>query len=121
METPSAGRSVISIQDELLDRLGELYRKYPFTMTFAEFLSMVIARMEKKYRDQLSAHSKPVAEEELDQRTADSDPVDEAEVNVVVRLPRAAYDRLADDPWDRPVGDIIWQDFINPVIEAGEK
>ncbi len=121
METPSAGRSVISIQDELLDRLGELYRKYPFTMTFAEFLSMVIARMEKKYRDQLSAGSTAKAETGLNQGTADSDPVDEAEVNVVVKLPRAAYDRLADDPWDRGVGDIIWQDFVNPVIEAGEK
>jgi hypothetical protein len=121
METPSAGRGVISIQDELMDRLGELYRKYPFKMTFAEFLSMVIARMEKKYRDQVSAPSELVTEAKMDQESGAPDPVDEAEVDVVVRLPRAAYDLLADDPWDRAVGDIIWEDFLNPVIGADEK
>jgi hypothetical protein len=36
------------ISDELLDYLGNIYQKYPFKMTFIEFLEKVIARKEKQ-------------------------------------------------------------------------
>lgn len=37
------------VSDELLDRLGDLYQKYAFTMTFGQFLEMVIGRLEERY------------------------------------------------------------------------
>lgn len=37
------------VSDELVDRLGDLYQKYRFEMTFVEFLEMVVARMEARY------------------------------------------------------------------------
>lgn len=37
------------VSDELVDRLGDLYQKYAFEMTFVEFLEMVVARMEARY------------------------------------------------------------------------
>ena len=39
----------VCVSDELLDRLGDLYQKYAFEMTFVEFLEMVVARMEARY------------------------------------------------------------------------
>ena len=39
----------VCVSDELLDRLGDLYQKYGFPMTFGEFLEMVVARMEARY------------------------------------------------------------------------
>jgi hypothetical protein len=36
------------LSDELLDHLGDMYLKYPFKMTFIEFVEEVIARMEKQ-------------------------------------------------------------------------
>ncbi len=37
------------VSDELVDRIGDLYQKYGFQMTFGEFLAMVVARMEARY------------------------------------------------------------------------
>lgn len=50
MEALRKRTGIVLVHDELLDRLGDLYRKYPFEMTFDEFLSMVIARMEERYK-----------------------------------------------------------------------
>ena len=35
----------MSIDDGLLDRVGDLYQKYHLTMSFAEFLEMVVCRI----------------------------------------------------------------------------
>jgi hypothetical protein len=35
----------MSLDDGLLDRVGDLYQKYPFTMSFVEFLEMVVCRI----------------------------------------------------------------------------
>jgi hypothetical protein len=43
----------VRISDELLDYLGELYQKYPFKMTFAQFVERVIYKMEKRCRDRV--------------------------------------------------------------------
>jgi hypothetical protein len=54
-----AGRKgAMRIPDELLDHLGDLYQKYPFKMTFAQFVDRVIARMEKRCRNWSRAKSK---------------------------------------------------------------
>ncbi|MBI3606686.1 MAG: hypothetical protein HY207_01815 [Nitrospirae bacterium] len=37
------------VSDEFVDRIGDLYQKYGFQMTFGEFLEMVVARMEARY------------------------------------------------------------------------
>jgi hypothetical protein len=52
------------VSDELLDRLGDLYQKYAFTMTFVEFLEMVLARLEERYGPSRSRRSDVVREEE---------------------------------------------------------
>jgi hypothetical protein len=39
----------VCVSDELLDRLGDLYQKYAFQMTFEAFLEMVLARLEERY------------------------------------------------------------------------
>ena len=44
------------VSDELLDRLGDLYQKYAFQMTFVEFLEMVVARMEARYGPSRTRH-----------------------------------------------------------------
>jgi len=36
------------ISDQLLDHLGDIYLKYPFKMTFIEFVERVVARMENQ-------------------------------------------------------------------------
>ncbi len=46
------------IPDELLDHLGDIYQKYPFKMTFAQFVERVIYRMEKRWRNQSRVKSK---------------------------------------------------------------
>lgn len=46
------------ISDALLDHLGDLYQKYPFKMTFAQFVERVIYRMEKRCRNQSRVKSK---------------------------------------------------------------
>jgi hypothetical protein len=48
MEAFPKRTGIVLVHDKLIDRLGDLYRKYPFKMTFGEFLSMVIARMEER-------------------------------------------------------------------------
>ncbi len=40
------------ISDQLLDYLGDIYQKYPFKMTFAQFVERVIYRMEERCRNQ---------------------------------------------------------------------
>jgi hypothetical protein len=62
------------VHDELLDRLGDLYRKYPFRMTFCEFLEMVITRMEERYRNQLSPRVKNDREARMDKGIRPYDP-----------------------------------------------
>ena len=52
------------VSDELLDRLGDLYQKYAFTMTFVEFLEMVLARLEERYGPSRSRRSDVVRKEE---------------------------------------------------------
>ena len=46
------------VSDELLDRLGDLYQKYAFRMTFEEFLEMVLTRLEERYGPSRARHSR---------------------------------------------------------------
>ena len=46
------------ISNELLDYLGDLYQKYPFKMTFIEFVERVMARMEQRHAKYASGNSK---------------------------------------------------------------
>lgn len=45
------------VSDELLDRLGNLYQKYAFQMTFVEFLEMVLRRLEERYGPSRARHA----------------------------------------------------------------
>lgn len=49
MEDRGSRDRTVCVSDELVDRLGDLYQKYAFEMTFVEFLEMVVARMEARY------------------------------------------------------------------------
>ena len=49
MQDRGSRERTVCVSDELVDRLGDLYQKYRFEMTFVEFLEMVIARMEARY------------------------------------------------------------------------
>ncbi|MEW6682641.1 MAG: hypothetical protein AB1451_06925 [Nitrospirota bacterium] len=49
MEDRGSRDRTVCVSDELVDRLGDLYQRYAFEMTFVEFLEMVIARMEARY------------------------------------------------------------------------
>lgn len=44
----------VKAHDELTGQLEELYQRYSSDMTFPEFLKMVIALMEERYRDRSS-------------------------------------------------------------------
>ena len=46
------------IPDQLLDHLGDIYQKYPFKMTFIEFVERVMARMEQRRASHASGNSK---------------------------------------------------------------
>ena len=48
------------ISDELLDHLGDIYLKYPFKITFIEFVEKVIARMEKRSVPQANDSFRPI-------------------------------------------------------------
>ena len=48
------------ISDELLDHLGDVYLKYPFKMTFIDFVEKVITRKEKRNRAVASYASRPI-------------------------------------------------------------
>ncbi len=49
MEDRGSRDRTVCVSDELVDRLGDLYQKYAFEMSFVEFLEMVVARMEARY------------------------------------------------------------------------
>ncbi len=49
MEDRGSRDRTVCVSDELVDRIGDLYQKYRFEMTFVEFLEMVVARMEARY------------------------------------------------------------------------
>ena len=46
------------IPDQLLDHLGDIYQKYPFKMTFAQFVESVMARIERQRSIRNRANSK---------------------------------------------------------------
>jgi hypothetical protein len=54
----SPGDRTVCVSDEFLDRLGDLYQKYAFQMTFEEFLEMVLTRLEERYGPSRARHSR---------------------------------------------------------------
>ncbi len=44
----------VKVHDKITEQMDELYEEYSSIMTYPEFLEMVIALMEERYRDRLS-------------------------------------------------------------------
>lgn len=67
----------IKIHDELTGQLEELYQRYSSGMTFPEFLEMVIALMEERYRNRLSHGLRNDISDQMDKGIRPYDPVRE--------------------------------------------
>jgi len=67
----------IKVHDELTGQLEELYQMYSSDMTFPEFLEMVIALMEERYRDRTPNSLRNEIRDGMDKGIRPYDPVRE--------------------------------------------